>query len=60
MKSENTIVKGLIVLHIINKVILNDDKFVCLRIHMWIQYVGLRLPHIYILDLICIKKTEVK
>ena len=47
-KSENSKGLGLDSLHVINKVTLNDEKLVFLRIHMWIQSVRYRFTQNYI------------
>ena len=62
LKSENSKRSGLDSLHVRNQVSLDDEKLVCLRTHMWIQYVLCRLPHVkfFYLELIIISSRKGK
>ena len=48
LKLENNKVSVLNGLHVGNQVTLNYKKLVCLRSHIWIQYLLCMFPHIYI------------
>ena len=48
---ENNKVSGLDGIHVRNQVNLDDEKLVCLRSRIWIQYLWCRLSLIYILQL---------
>ena len=60
LKSGNSKKSGLDGLNVRNKVTLNDEKVVCLRSHMWINYMWCRLSHINILYLERIRTSSGK
>ena len=57
-KSENSEGLGLGSPHVKNQVILNDSKFLCSGIHMWIHSMKCRFPQIYVLYFEFIKITS--
>ena len=60
LKSENGDESGSRGLQVSNEIIFNDEKYLCLRSHICIQYMWYRFPHIAILYFECIKQTSVE